>query len=76
MADFTRDTAADMAAGNPGINMGTSGSMKDMEWGSDRESVEAADARKRRAKPAGEAATSPGTETDDARPDADGRDRR
>ena len=31
MADFTRDTVADMAAGNPGINMGTSGSMRDVD---------------------------------------------
>jgi hypothetical protein len=37
MADFTRNSVADMAAGNPGINMGTSGSMKDIDWGDDRE---------------------------------------
>ena len=37
MADFTRNTVADMAAGNPGINMGTTGSMHDLEWGADRE---------------------------------------
>ena len=33
MADFTRNSVADMAAGNPGINMGTTGSMHDIEWG-------------------------------------------
>ena len=37
MADFTRNSVADMAAGSPGINMGTTGSMQDMEWGEDRE---------------------------------------
>ena len=31
MADFTKGSAADMAAGNPGINMGTSGSTRDVE---------------------------------------------
>lgn len=29
MADFTKNTVADMAAGNPGLNMGTSGSMRE-----------------------------------------------
>jgi hypothetical protein len=37
MADFTRDSEADMTAGNPGIDLGMSGSMKDMDWGSHRE---------------------------------------
>ncbi len=37
MADFsdTRNSVADMAAGNPGINMGTTGSMRDLEYASD-----------------------------------------
>jgi hypothetical protein len=32
MADFTKGSAADMASGNPGLNMGTTGSMHDIEW--------------------------------------------
>ncbi len=37
MADFSNPGAsiADMAAGNPGINMGTTGSMRDMQYASD-----------------------------------------
>ena len=35
MADFTKNSVADMAAGNPGINMGTSGSMRDTDYYSD-----------------------------------------
>ena len=35
MADFTRDTAADIVADNPGINMGTSGSMREIDWGTE-----------------------------------------
>lgn len=35
MADFTRGSAADIAAGNPGINMGTSGSMREVDWGTE-----------------------------------------
>ena len=35
MADFTKDSAADIAAGNPGINMGTSGSMREVDWGTE-----------------------------------------
>ena len=37
MADFsnTRDSVANMAAGNPGINMGTTGSLRDTEYVSD-----------------------------------------
>jgi hypothetical protein len=35
MADFTRNSAADIAAGNPGINMGTTGSLHDVDWGTD-----------------------------------------
>src|SRR5690242_20346465 len=31
--DFTRNSAADIAAGNPGINMGTTGSLHDIDWG-------------------------------------------
>lgn len=31
MADFSKNTVADMAAGNPGVNMGTSGSMRDLD---------------------------------------------
>ncbi len=31
MADFTKDTAADIAANNPGLNMGTSGSMHETD---------------------------------------------
>jgi hypothetical protein len=33
MADFTKRTVADMAAGNPGIDVGTSGSMQVVDWG-------------------------------------------
>ena len=35
MADFTRDSAADIAADNPGVNMGTSGSMREIDWGTE-----------------------------------------
>ena len=35
MADFTKDSAADIAAGNPGINLGTSGSMREIDWGTE-----------------------------------------
>ena len=35
MADFTKNSVADMAAGNPGLNMGTSGSMRDTDYASD-----------------------------------------
>lgn len=35
MADFTRNSVADMAAANPGINMGTTGSMRDTDYASD-----------------------------------------
>ena len=35
MADFTKNSVADMAAANPGINMGTSGSMHDVQWGTE-----------------------------------------
>ena len=38
MPDFTNagtDSVANMATGNPGINMGTSGSMRDTEYASD-----------------------------------------
>ena len=35
MADFTRSTAADMAADNPGLNMGTTGSLHDVAWGTE-----------------------------------------
>lgn len=37
MADFTKNTVADMAAGNPGIDMGTSGSMRDVPEYTDSE---------------------------------------
>ena len=33
MADFTKRTAADMAAGNPGVKAGTNGSMRVVDWG-------------------------------------------
>ena len=35
MADFTKNSVADMAAGNPGINMGTTGSMRETDRASD-----------------------------------------
>ena len=35
MADFSKSTPADMAAGHPGINMGTSGSMREVDWGTE-----------------------------------------
>lgn len=35
MADFTKRTVADMAAATPDINMGTSGSMREVEWGTE-----------------------------------------
>jgi hypothetical protein len=37
MADFTKNSVADMAAANPGINMGTTGSMRDIDWGNDED---------------------------------------
>jgi hypothetical protein len=33
MADFTKRTVADMAAANPGIDVGTNGSMQIIDWG-------------------------------------------
>lgn len=33
MADFTKKTVADMAAANPGIDVGTNGSMQLIDWG-------------------------------------------
>jgi hypothetical protein len=35
MADFTKNSVADMAAANPGINMGTTGSLHDVQWGTE-----------------------------------------
>ena len=35
MADLTKDVAADMVAGSPGINLGTSGSMREIDWGTE-----------------------------------------
>jgi hypothetical protein len=35
MPDFTRNSAADIAAGNPGINMGTTGALHDVDWGTE-----------------------------------------
>ena len=35
MADFTKDSAADIAADKPDINMGTSGSMHLIDWGTE-----------------------------------------
>jgi hypothetical protein len=35
MADFTKNSVADMAAANPGLNMGTSGSMRETSYYSD-----------------------------------------
>lgn len=35
MADFTKDNAADIVADNPGINMGTSGSLHEIDWGTE-----------------------------------------
>lgn len=35
MADFTRNNAADIVADNPGANMGTSGSMREIDWGTE-----------------------------------------
>jgi hypothetical protein len=32
MADFSKQSAADMAADNPGLEMGTTGSMHDIQW--------------------------------------------
>lgn len=32
MADFTKKTVADMAAGNPGIDMGTTGRVHEIDW--------------------------------------------
>lgn len=35
MADFKKDTVADMAADNPGLNYGTSGSLHEIDWGTE-----------------------------------------
>ena len=35
MADFTKGGAAGIAADNPGINMGTSGSLREVDWGTE-----------------------------------------
>jgi hypothetical protein len=35
MADFTRNSAADMAAGRADVNMGTTGSMHEINWGTE-----------------------------------------
>jgi len=35
MADFTKNSAADIVADNPGVNMGTSGSMHEIDWGTE-----------------------------------------
>jgi hypothetical protein len=35
MADFTKPTIAGMAADNPGADMGTSGSMREINWGTE-----------------------------------------
>lgn len=35
MADFTKDSAADIAADNPGANLGTSGSLREIDWGTE-----------------------------------------
>ncbi|MGZ8414992.1 MAG: hypothetical protein ACXW05_19870 [Gemmatirosa sp.] len=35
MADFTRNGVADMAAGKPGIDMGRTGRMRDIDRASD-----------------------------------------
>ena len=43
MADFTRNSAADIAAGNPGINMGTTGSLHDIDWGTESAALSEAD---------------------------------
>lgn len=32
MVDFSKNSPADMAADNPGVNMGTTGSMHDVDW--------------------------------------------
>lgn len=37
MADFTRKTIADMAADHPDIDMGTTGSMHEIDWPSEEE---------------------------------------
>jgi len=35
MADFTKNSAADIAADNPGVNMGTTGTMHELDWDSE-----------------------------------------
>ena len=35
MADFTRKSVADMAADNPGIDLGTSGALHEIDWGTE-----------------------------------------
>ena len=35
MADFTKNSAADIVADNPGVNMGTTGSMREIDWGTE-----------------------------------------
>ena len=35
MADFTKNSAADIVANNPGVNMGTSGSLHKIDWGTE-----------------------------------------
>ena len=35
MADFTKDSAADIVADQPGINMGTTGSLHLIDWGTE-----------------------------------------
>jgi hypothetical protein len=35
MADFRKPTTAGMAADNPGADMGTSGSMREIDWGTE-----------------------------------------
>jgi hypothetical protein len=35
MADFTKNSVADMAAANPGLNMGTSGSLRETDYASE-----------------------------------------
>lgn len=35
MADFTKNSIADIVADNPGVNMGTSGSMREIDWGTE-----------------------------------------
>ena len=35
MADFTKNMASDIAADNPGMDMGTAGSMRTVDWGTE-----------------------------------------